>query len=183
VTFLLPYLHKSWVESDPLFEARKEAEWTYRKREAELKADAEAMTRRLDKLEVAPSAFGSVASKAGPAVVNISQVRALNRLDGRFAGPEAVEKTQGSGVLVRLDEQKKAYVLTNAHVIQHMGRTQPQQSLPDKVTVTLQSDRQIEVDSKDIFLDPQTDLAVLQFDAGDLPHLVVAEFADSDKVE
>src|SRR5262249_29663773 len=41
----------------------------------------------------------------------------------------------------------------------------------------------IEVDSKDIFLDPQTDLAVLQFDAGDLPHLVVAEFADSDKVE
>jgi serine protease Do len=184
VTFLLPYMHKTWIESDPLFEAKKEAEWTFRKREAELKAEAEAMTRRLDKVDVAPSAFGMVATKAGPAVVNISQTRPVGRGDGRLAfGPDIVEKSEGSGVLVRIDDTKRAYVLTNAHVIQHPMRNLGAGQAPEKVIVTMQSDRHIEVDAKDIFLDPQTDLAVLQFDAGDLPHLVVAEFADSDKIE
>ena len=190
VTFILPHLHKTWVESDPLFEAKKEAEFTYRKREAELKAESEAMTKHLEKLQIAPSAFRAVVTKAGPSVVNVTHQFRSPRIDPRMdprlvhPGDEFVQTAQGSGVLVRVDENKKAYVLTNSHVIQQRVRNQFQQAaMPDKVYVTLQSDRQIEVDAKDIFLDPLTDLAVLQFDASDLPHLVVAELADSDRID
>jgi serine protease Do len=186
VTFLLPYLHKSWVESDPLFEARKEAEYTYRKREAELKAESEAMGKHLDKLQIAPTAFRAVAIKAGPSVVNVTHQFRGQRVDPRFfhQDGEFLQTSQGSGVVVRIDENKRAYVLTNSHVIQQPARNQFQQpTVAEKVYITLQSERKIEVEAKDIFQDPLTDLAVLQFDASDFPHLTVADFSDSDNIE
>lgn len=186
VTVLLPYLHKSWVESDPLFEAKKEAEHTYRKREAELKAESEAMSKHLEKLQIAPSAFRAIATKVGPSVVNVTHQFRGPQIDPQLfhQGEEFVQTAQGSGVLVRVDETKKAYVLTNSHVIQQPARNPFRQpAVADKVYITLQSERKVEVDAKDIFQDPLSDLAVLQFDASDLPHLTVAEFADSDKFE
>jgi S1-C subfamily serine protease len=187
VVVLLPYLHKSWVESDPLFEAKREAEWTYRKKEAELKAESEAMGRRLDKIEVAPSAFKMVVTKADPAVVSVThEFRPAGRRDLQQLGfgQDIVQTSQGSGVLVRVDNNKTAYILTNCHVVQPPDRQMNQpETGADKITIALASERQIEVDQKTIYLDRETDLALIQIDVSEVPHVTVAEFADSDAID
>jgi serine protease Do len=82
-----------------------------------------------------------------------------------------VPQSEGSGVIVRIDDKKQAYVLTNSHVVRGAER----------LGVTLPSDRTIHVEMDEVYDDMLTDLAVVRFDASDLPHLAAADFADSDK--
>jgi serine protease Do len=176
---LLPTIRKEWQANDPTAlaekreaEARVEADAAFRKREAELKAEAEAAGRQLDKSTIAPSAVREVAAKAGPAVVNVTNLVRNQMGIGRRQqlDLEYVPQSEGSGVIVRIDPEKRAYVLTNSHVVRGAER----------IGITLQSERTINVDMDDVFQDMLTDLAVVRFDAKDLPHLTVAEFADSD---
>lgn len=185
---MLPSWRKQWLESDPEFilkmrevEARAEADLAFRRREAELKAEAEAAKARLDKVQIPPSPLRDVVARAAPAVVNISTpIRFRPDLDefGGFRLPPfhrdmEMPRSEGSGVLVKVDEQRQAYVLTNAHVVQS----------GERLTVTLSSGRSVQVDPSNVWTDKTTDLAVLRFDASTLDHLTVAEFANSDEVQ
>ncbi|MEZ5668613.1 MAG: trypsin-like peptidase domain-containing protein [Alphaproteobacteria bacterium] len=113
-----------------------------------------------------------------PAVVNIS-VEAVTEAElppvlqdpqvRRFFGipddlPEQREMSVGSGVIF---DAGAGYVVTNAHVV----------AGADHIWVTLKDGRVF--DAVPIGADPQTDLAVLQIDAGSLQAL---PFADSDEV-
>lgn len=165
--------------------ARADADAAFRRREAELAAEAKVHGDQMRRTEVAPSAFRQVVAKAGPAVVNISswalvQDMGRNRkLDLAFA-----KLGEGSGVIVRLDEDRRGYIITNAHVVSH-----PQARLPgtpaDRIGITLQSGRTLYVDvSEDnLFSDPSIDLAVVLVDFSKVDHVVVAEWGNSDEIQ
>jgi serine protease Do len=179
LTVAIPFIRNEWMNGDPehrangrMMEARVEAEAAFRKREAELKAEANAAGEKLEKIEFAPSAFREVAARTGPAVVNISNlVRNQFGFGRRQLDIEYVPQGEGSGVLVRIDDDKRGYILTNSHVVRGAER----------LGITFQSERTITATLDAVHNDVQTDLAVIRFDASDLPHLTVAEFADSDK--
>jgi serine protease Do len=80
----------------------------------------------------------------------------------RFRAP--TQHGLGSGVIV----SKDGFILTNNHVVDGV----------DQVKVSLQDGRSFT--AKVVGADPQTDVAVVKIDAGDLPAL---EMADSDKIE
>lgn len=184
--FLFPTLAREWMDRDLEYRlkeremvARAEAELLFRKREAEGAADAKVMAGRLSKTEIAPSTFRSVYEKVGPAVVGVrSFLQGQDRL---------VQYGEGSGVIVRLTEDKKAYVLTNCHVVQ-VPSTRPgiqgEYVVADRIDITLQSGRTFHINhGTAVYTDPQMDLAVLSFDASAVNHLVVAEFAPLGSVQ
>ena len=125
--------------------------------------------------------FSAAAKKAMPSVVNIftfSKVTAPNPNDQfkddplykHFFGeqPEGNEENQpesslGSGVIV----SDKGLILTNDHVV----------ASADEIEVALADGRKLS--AKVVGTDPDTDLAVLQVDAKDLPAIT---FAVSDKL-
>lgn len=185
---MLPSWRKQWLESDPDFilkmrevEARAEADLAFRRREAELKAEAEAAKARLEKIQIPPSPLRDVVARAAPAVVNISTVARFRPELDEFGGLRLppfhrdmeMPRSEGSGVIVKVDEQRQVYVLTNSHVVEG----------GERLTVTLSSGRTVQVDRSNVWTDKTTDLAVLRFDASTLDHLAVAEFADSDHVQ
>jgi len=122
--------------------------------------------------------FSQIVDKDLPSVVNISSSRVTggnrpNRLFPeldpffrKFFGelqPERVERSLGSGVVVRGD----GYVLTNNHVITGAS----------DISVTLGDKRNYK--GRLVGADPLTDLAVIKVDANNLP---VVPFADSSHV-
>ena len=99
----------------------------------------------------APISYAKAARAAGPAVVNI-YTRSLQKsnLDGQAElRPEGL----GSGVIMT----SKGHILTNYHVIAHA----------DQIIVALQDGRIFTADL--VGSDPPTDLAVLSFNADNLP--------------
>lgn len=182
-TYLFPVLHKQWNDADRDLilkkrevEARAEADARYRIKEAELKAEANAAGSRLTKMEIVPSVFGSVAEKAGPAVVNITNYAIAERSLRPMGG--------GSGVVMKIEDDadgfKVGYVITNSHVVRSQ---RPGTEIADRLAITFASGRTVYVESKgeNVYHDPLFDLAVIKFDASRLDHLVAADFADSDK--
>jgi Do/DeqQ family serine protease len=128
--------------------------------------------------------FAGVVKKAAPAVTNIfaqrvvrSQMRTplfddplMQRFfgdqPGRFMQRERVQRTLGSGVIVRSD----GIIVTNNHVIENATG----------IKVVLNDRR--EFDAEVLLTDPHTDLAILKIHAGREP-LPVLEFADSDNAQ
>ncbi len=132
------------------------------------------------------SAFSAISKSVGPAVVNISTTQVIERpkggrgphdyndpfgdfFDHFFKAPDNApdaERSLGSGVIVG----GKGFILTNDHVID--GAT--------KIQVSLQGDPS-HYNARVIGTDKDTDLAVIQIDAGhDLP---VAKLGNSDGVQ
>jgi len=108
------------------------------------------------------TAVRQVAQQVRPAIVQITNVQ---QQSGQFVvGGPAVPTGVGSGVIYDTD----GHVLTNNHVVS--GAQQLQISLPDRRSfpATL------------VGADPQTDLAVLQVHADDLP---VAQLGDSGQLQ
>jgi serine protease Do len=105
--------------------------------------------------------------QALPAVVSIQVSKKMEKGMMNPFMPEDMEvEGIGSGVII----DKKGYVITNNHVVAET----------DKVTVVLADGRSFEAKGK--FLDPDTDLAIVQIDPKD-QDLPVAALGDSDKVE
>ncbi len=158
---------------------KAEAEAAFRKREAELAAEAKVREGQLKALDIPTSAFSLVAERSGPAVVNISNLVGVATPTGLDL--EFQKVGEGSGVLVRVTEDRKAYVLTNHHVIEYPNNPG---RITDRIGITFQSGRTIFVHPRDgAWSDPSIDLAVIMFDAADMDHLVVVDFADSDALK
>jgi len=108
--------------------------------------------------------FAPVASRAGPAVVNVYAERVSRGMSrdpffGRFSAPR-VENSLGSGVIVRAD----GIIVTNNHVIEGAR----------SLKVVL-ADRR-EFDAELVLADPRVDLAVLRINANEnLPTLAFAD--------
>jgi len=157
------------------------ADGAYLKRQAELKAEAEAADLRLADLDhrvnLTSLGFREVAQKVTPVVVHISNEAEVRQpSDGRhFFDLETrryfLEKAEGSGILV-----KPGYVMTNEHVVRKAQR----------LRVTFASGRWMVVSPEDVVVDAETDLAIIRLpvesaEAFGSDYGAVAEFADSDK--
>ncbi|HEV3252780.1 MAG TPA: Do family serine endopeptidase [Candidatus Acidoferrales bacterium] len=114
--------------------------------------------------------FAGIATRMGPAVVNISTTQVMEKPKSQRRSPHAndpmsdffdhffnspdddqgAERSLGSGVIV----DKKGYILTNDHVIDQAT----------KIQVTLDKDQRIYT-AKLIGTDKETDLAVIKIDA------------------
>lgn len=180
--YLFPVLHKQWNEADITekvrlreAEARAEADLEFRKTEARLKAEAIGAGEKLAKLEIAPTAFHAVAQKAGPAVVNITNILFMNQ--------GMAKASEGSGVVYKIEKDADGlpvgYIVTNSHVIHKPNSTNPY-DVTDRLELKFASGRTVYVDSANIYHDPFYDLAVIKFDAADFEHLTVAEWGNSD---
>lgn len=118
--------------------------------------------------------------QVGPAVVNISSVYQVQRqhpfsssnpfFDSFFRdffdpGFERQYKRSslGSGVII---DGQRGFILTNAHVIARSS----------KITITLKDEREFE--ARIIGADPDSDLAVLQIDAKNLPAVKMGDSSD-----
>jgi S1-C subfamily serine protease len=108
--------------------------------------------------------FESVASKASPSVVAIEAVKPPQ------PGKTRALEESGSGVMIQGDPGKNVYVITNNHVITGANA--------DQITITLSDGRVFK--ASQTWTDPESDVAVLRIDKGDLP---TAKFGDSDKVK
>ncbi|MFM8755002.1 MAG: Do family serine endopeptidase [Phenylobacterium sp.] len=119
------------------------------------------------------ASFAPVVRRAAPAVVNISAKRVVRQqvdpfwqLFGMGVPPRRVERSLGSGVIVRAD----GIIITNNHVVEG-GR---------EITVAL-SDRR-EFPARVLLADPRSDLAVLKIDVG-RERLPVMPIDDSDEAQ
>jgi S1-C subfamily serine protease len=113
-------------------------------------------------LDAYSEAVVKVAEKVSPAVVNIAVRQTVQRRGRGAAGSQEVSGT-GSGLIIAPD----GYVLTNSHVVH--GAT--------SLEVTLSDGRSLPGNL--VGEDPETDLAVVQIPAWNLP---MAELGDSDKL-
>src|ERR1051325_6851455 len=107
--------------------------------------------------------FETIATKVSPAVVSIEAVK-----------PPAAVKTRpqeesGSGVIIRGEEGKNVYVLTNNHVISG--------AKPEQITISLADNRVFK--AVQVWADPESDVALLRIARGDLP---TAKLGSSKKV-
>jgi serine protease Do len=136
----------------------------------------------LGQLQKFSDAFAAIAAEVQPAVVTISSekvIKARNPQTGMpfdhpmfrpFRGPqrpngqERRQEGTGSGVIV----SKDGYILTNNHVVEGA----------DKIQVELTDRRSFS--AKIVGTDPQSDVAVLQIEATDLPTVA---FGDSDAIK
>jgi len=107
--------------------------------------------------------FEVVARRVSPAVVYVEATKPAKAPGGKTSPLEE----SGSGVLVRLAGQSQAFVLTNNHVIA--------QAAPEQITINLADGRLFH--PARVWSDPESDVALLRIDAGDLP---TAPFGDSD---
>lgn len=110
-------------------------------------------------------AIVDIAEKTNPAVVTITtkrtqEIRMINPFSQFFGNPqgddqvrERVQRGLGSGVIVSED----GYIITNNHVIDNSDEIKVRMYNGDEMTAEL------------IGTDPQTDIAVLQIDAENLP--------------
>jgi len=117
-----------------------------------------------------------IAEKTNPAVVTITtkrteEVKVVNPFAQFFGNPpgesqtrERVQRGLGSGVIV----SEEGYILTNNHVIDNT----------DEIRIRLFNGN--EITAKLIGTDPETDIAVLQIEAENLPYV---ELGDSDQLK
>jgi serine protease Do len=122
--------------------------------------------------------FTVMVEKVGPAVVNISTVRAipardtepqqddpLSRHFHRFDSPESDDEEEpsaegvGSGFIVSPD----GYILTNAHVV------------ADATEVTVKLTDKREFKARVVGIDDRTDIALLKVDGKELPHVLTGD--------
>lgn len=182
--YLFPVLHNQWNAFDrdtklreAEVKARAEADAEFRKTEARIKAEGQAAGERLAKLDIAPTAFTAVAEKAGPAVVNLSNIMIGQR--------GATKVGEGSGVIYKFEKDadglRVGYVVTNSHVVRNLT-SRSRYDLADRIGITFASGRTIYVENTAIYHDPGYDLAVIKFDAADFDDLVAADFGNSDDV-
>jgi S1-C subfamily serine protease len=180
VVYAAPFLLTHWRLAD----AQADAEATYLKRRAELKAEAEDADQRLEILDkrvhLTSLGFREVVRKVAPNVVNVVNLRepAENRPFSKrmlFFDAEKdrsyAQEGVGSGILV-----KPGCVLTNFHVVRHAQR----------LRITFASGHSLGVDLDAVASDPVTDLAVIRLPANAPANLkddmdVSTPFADSDK--
>lgn len=106
--------------------------------------------------------FEVVARRVSPAVVYVEATKPA-------AAPAKARVTEdsGSGVLIKLEGQPGTFALTNHHVIA--------QARPDQVTLSLADGRLLR--PARIWVDPETDIALLRLDHEGLP---TASLGDSD---
>lgn len=108
--------------------------------------------------------FEMVASKCSSSVVAIEAVKPPQ------AGKTRPIEESGSGVIIQGDPGKNVYIITNNHVVTGASA--------DQITITLADGRVFK--AAQTWADPESDVAVLRVDKGDLP---AAKFGDSDKVK
>ena len=180
--YAAPALLYRWRMAD----AQAEAEAAFLRRQAELRAEAEAAEKRLDLLDkrvnLISLGFREAARKVAPHVVNIANYRTPRPGEAAALGKRAVfhdpdddrdyiQAAVGSGILV-----KPGYILTNDHVLRGASR----------LRLTFASGQSLTVDAKRVASDRLTDLAVIHLPSN-LPEAVekeanvTTEFADSDK--
>jgi S1-C subfamily serine protease len=107
--------------------------------------------------------FESIAAKVSPAVVSIEAVKPP------AAGKTRPQEESGSGVIIRGEEGKNVYALTNNHVISG--------AKPEQITISLADNRVFK--AAQVWADPESDVAILRVDRGDLP---TAKLGSSSKV-
>jgi S1-C subfamily serine protease len=181
VLYAMPYLLVHWR----MMEAQSEAEATFLKRRAELRAEAEHADARLVELDkrvqLTSLGFREVVRKVAPHVVNVTCFKELPKDRAVFAksrilyDPETdskyLETGVGSGIVVR-----PGVILTNHHVIDGAER----------MRVTFASGQVLAVPKSAIAADDITDLAIIKLPAK-LPAGLkeeaeaIAVFADSDR--
>ena len=182
VLYAVPYLLYHWR----LLDAQADAESTYLKRRAELKADAEHADQRLDLLDkrvhLTSLGFREVVRKVTPNVVNVGNFREPKVAELPMIAKKGlifdaqndrkyIQIGVGSGLVI-----KPGVILTNNHVVKGAQR----------LRITFASGQSIGIDPSAVVGDAITDLAVIRLPenlpAGvkeDAQHVV--EFADSDK--
>lgn len=111
--------------------------------------------------------FEAVARKISPSVVAVEALKANTTANGKT---KSVEES-GSGVLIKVANQKSTLVLTNNHVIT--------QALPHQITVSLADNRVVKPSY--VWADPESDVAILRLDG--LENLTSAPLGDSDAVK
>jgi S1-C subfamily serine protease len=180
VVYAAPFLLTHWR----LAEAQADAEATYRKRRAELKAEAEHADERLElldkRVQLVSLGFRELVRKVAPNVVNVVNLGEPKKADlfskrSLFFDPEQdreyLQQGVGSGIIV-----KPGYVLTNFHVVRKARR----------LRIAFASGRSLGVDTDAVAADALTDLAVIRLPADLLANVqedigVSTPFADSDK--
>jgi serine protease Do len=108
--------------------------------------------------------FESVAATSSPSVVSVEAVKPPQ------PGKTKQVEESGSGVLIHGEPKKNVYVITNNHVVAG--------AKADQITITLSDGRVFKAAQS--WADPESDVAVLRIDKGDLP---TAKLGDSDKVK
>jgi serine protease Do len=184
IVYAMPYLIYHWR----IMDAQAEAEVSYTKRRAELKAEAEHADQRLavldKRVQLISLGFQEVARKVLPVVVNVTNYREPTKKDLDLVAiremtlvydPENerkyVQHGSGSGLIL-----KPGVILTNHHVVKNAKR----------LRVSFPSGRSIGIDPGAIVSDARTDLAVIRL-PDKLPAAMKeeannsAEFADSEK--
>jgi len=114
------------------------------------------LARQYSQFEQVNRTFEMVARAVSPAVVHIVAEKNGRKNDSSRA--RHYEET-GSGVIVRSDNQRNLYVLTNNHVVEG--------AQPAKISVFLQDGRSIH--PVQVWLDAKADIAVLNLNRDDLP--------------
>jgi serine protease Do len=113
--------------------------------------------------------FEWVAKKVGPAVVAVEATKPAQPTATSGNKSRPVEES-GSGVLVQFPNQKGVFVLTNNHVVA--------QAPPAQITINLADGKLVH--PKQIWADPESDVALLLLDGGD--NLATAVLGDSENV-
>jgi serine protease Do len=108
--------------------------------------------------------FENVARKVAPTVVAVESSRVANK-----GGKSKTVEESGSGVLVRLPNQKGVFVFTNNHVIQ--------QAAADQITISLADNRILK--PAQVWTDPESDVAVLRVESPDV--IPTANLGDSEQ--
>jgi S1-C subfamily serine protease len=108
--------------------------------------------------------FEAVARKVSPAVVYVEATRPAATPSAKARATEE----SGSGVLIHVEGQRGVFVLTNNHVIA--------QAPPEQITINLADGRLFR--PKQVWADPESDVAVLRLDGVD--GLPTATLGDSD---
>jgi S1-C subfamily serine protease len=175
--FAIPELTVRWFNLD----GQAQADAAFLKRQAELKAEAEAADARLTELDrrvhFVSLGFREVSRKVAPVVVNITNEKEAKENAGRglFFDLEAkrayLPQAEGSGILMKGNR-----LLTNHHVVDKAQR----------LRVTFASGKWVTAGADAVSSDPLTDLAVVRLPeesgAGPLrDYQATAELADSDK--
>ena len=107
--------------------------------------------------------FEAVAAKASPAVVSVEATKPPQ------PGKTKPVEESGSGFIIQGEQGQNCYVMTNNHVISGAAAEQ--------ITVSLSDGRVFK--PTQVWADPESDVAVLRLDRGDLPSL---KLGDSDRM-
>jgi len=110
--------------------------------------------------------FPTIVSKVMPSVVSVDAVKVPVAGSGTGKKPPAEES--GSGVLIKLDDIRGTFVVTNDHVVTG--------AKANTITVTLNDGRILQPDR--VWTDPESDLAFLRVEG---ENLRTADLGDSDK--